>query len=245
MGKDPAFLFYSSDFLTGVAGLTMEERGQYITLMCLQHQHGHLPEKTIWLSLGLRSVTEIPDVIAKFQLDENGLYYQKRLDKEIDIRSNYVDSRVVNGSKGGRPRKPDTEEEPTNNHMLNHKDNHVPNLREDEDEDEDDNEIIDKKENIPFKLIVDYLNLKLGTSYKATTEKTKDCIRARYHEKFTLENFYTVIDTKTEEWKDDEKMQKFLRPETLFGNKFEGYLNQKATTKKAGPVKNAGGGYDL
>jgi len=222
MGRDPAFLFYSSDFLTGVAGLTMEERGQYITLLCLQHQHGHLPEKTIWLSLGLRSVTEIPDVMAKFQLDDSGLYYQERLNEEIEKRSNFIDSRISNGSKGGRPRKNieemETIEEPNDNHM--------PNLREDE----DDNVIIDKKESIPYKRIVDYLNSVAGKHYDPSIQKTKDFIKARFNEKFTLENFYAVIDVKSEEWKGTD-MQKYLRPETLFSNKFEGYLNQEPANK--------------
>jgi len=66
--KDPAFLFYASDFLTGVSGLTMEERGQYITLLCLQHQTGHLSEKEIRLCVGNAAA----DVMAKFEKDENG-----------------------------------------------------------------------------------------------------------------------------------------------------------------------------
>ena len=45
--KDPAFVFYTGDFLTGVIDMTMEERGQYITLLCLQHQKGHFSKKTL------------------------------------------------------------------------------------------------------------------------------------------------------------------------------------------------------
>lgn len=100
--KDPAFLFYPSDFLTGCTNLTMDERGQYISLLCIQHQTGHLSEKTIRLSVGNVSV----DVLSKFQQDENGLYYNERLESEIEKRSQFVDSRRVNGSKGGRPSKP-------------------------------------------------------------------------------------------------------------------------------------------
>ena len=77
MSKDPAFLFYSKDFLTGVADLTMEERGQYITLLCLQHQKGRLSEKTCRLSLGIGSVSEIQDVIAKFVQDDDDLWYSE------------------------------------------------------------------------------------------------------------------------------------------------------------------------
>jgi len=102
MNKDPAFLFYSSDFLTGIVELTMEERGQYITLLCLQHQKGHLNEKTIRLSVGLVS----DDVMSKFVKGENGLFYNERLEIEIDKRENFVESRRENGKLGGRPKKP-------------------------------------------------------------------------------------------------------------------------------------------
>jgi len=102
VAKDPAFLFYASDFLTGVTDLTFEERGQYITLLCLQHQKGSLNEKTIRLSIGNVSV----DVLSKFTKDENGNFYNERLNTEIEKRSAFVDSRRENGSKGGRPKKP-------------------------------------------------------------------------------------------------------------------------------------------
>ena len=101
MSKDPAFLFYSSDFLNGVSDLTMEERGQYITLLCLQHQKDELTEKTIRLSLGSVSV----DVLAKFEKLENGNYKNKRLIIEIEKRVNFTESRRNNGAKGGRPKK--------------------------------------------------------------------------------------------------------------------------------------------
>ena len=80
-----------------------------------------------------------------------------------------------------------------------------------------------------YKNIVDYLNLKAGTKYYSTTKKTRTLIKARLDEHFNEQDFYTVIDKKCKEWLGDEKMQKFLRPETLFGTKFEGYLNQKDT----------------
>lgn len=100
MAKDPAFLFYSSDFLNGIADLTMEERGQYITLLCLQHQKTSLSEKTIRLSVGSVSV----DVMNKFRLDENGNYYNDRLKLEIEKRQAFTESRRNNGEKGGRPK---------------------------------------------------------------------------------------------------------------------------------------------
>lgn len=114
--NDPAFLFYSSDFLTGVMDLTMQERGQYITLLCLQHQKGHLSEKTIRLCLGFNDLNDITDVLAKFCIDENGLYYNKRLEHEVKKRIKDADASRNNGKLGGRPKKAD---KPKNNLQVN------------------------------------------------------------------------------------------------------------------------------
>ena len=75
--------------------------------------------------------------------------------------------------------------------------------------------------------IVDYLNQKANTKYKSTTNKTKTLINARFNEGFTKEDFIKVIDNKTKEWLNNKEMCQYLRPETLFGTKFESYLNQK------------------
>ena len=81
----------------------------------------------------------------------------------------------------------------------------------------------DKEINI-YSAVVSYLNEKAGTHFRASTDKTKKVIHARLEEGFTLDDFKTVIDKKCAEWIGTE-WQKFLRPETLFGTKFEGYLN--------------------
>lgn len=83
-----------------------------------------------------------------------------------------------------------------------------------------------EKENNIYTRVIEYLNRKADTNYKASTKKTKSLIRARQNEGFTLDDFKNVIDNKVLEWKGTD-FEKFLRPETLFGNKFEGYLNQK------------------
>lgn len=79
----------------------------------------------------------------------------------------------------------------------------------------------------PYVEIVNYLNEKAGTRYKATSNKTQSLIKARYKEKFTFEDFKTVIDKKCSEWLKKPNMVQYLRPETLFGTKFESYLNQQ------------------
>lgn len=84
-----------------------------------------------------------------------------------------------------------------------------------------------EKEQIPYVEIINYLNDAAGKNYRSTTRKTKDLIKARWNEGFTVDDFKKVINTKNIEWKNDEKMSKFIRPDTLFGTKFEGYLNQE------------------
>lgn len=79
--------------------------------------------------------------------------------------------------------------------------------------------------NIIYSRIIEYLNSKTGKAYKSTTKKTQSLIKSRLDEGFNEEEFFKVIDNKVAEWKGTE-YEKYLRPETLFGNKFEGYLNQ-------------------
>jgi len=81
--------------------------------------------------------------------------------------------------------------------------------------------------NIPFKEIINHLNVKTGKTFRPSSEKSRRFINARWNEGFRIEDFKKVIDIKSRAWKLDEKMNQFLRPETLFGTKFEGYLNEK------------------
>lgn len=80
---------------------------------------------------------------------------------------------------------------------------------------------------LPFETIVDYLNQKTGKGYRSASKKTQSLISARMNEGFTVEDFKSVIDIKTEEWLNDSKFQVYLQPSTLFSPKFENYLNQK------------------
>lgn len=84
---------------------------------------------------------------------------------------------------------------------------------------------------VPYSEIISYLNEKANTNYRASSSKTKELIKVRFNEKFTLDDFKRVIDIKTKEWSSDKNMCKYLRPETLFGTKFESYLNQKGVMK--------------
>lgn len=91
-------------------------------------------------------------------------------------------------------------------------------------------EIVSEKDKV-YKNIIDYLNNKINANYRSNGYKTKTLIDARLKEGYKEEDFFLVIDKKYNEWKDSE-MKKFLRPETLFGNKFESYYNQPEIIKQ-------------
>lgn len=82
--------------------------------------------------------------------------------------------------------------------------------------------------NIPFAEIVTYLNDVSGKSFKPSSTLAQKHIKARWNEKHTLEDFKKVIDVKVVEWRGTDQ-EMYIRPETLFGPKFEGYLNQAPT----------------
>jgi uncharacterized phage protein (TIGR02220 family) len=90
---------------------------------------------------------------------------------------------------------------------------------------------INKDINNNIYIIVEYLNSKTGSNYKATTKQTREHINARLNEGFTVDDFREVIDKKVQEWKGTD-FEQYLRPATLFGTKFESYLNAKAPTRK-------------
>lgn len=94
----------------------------------------------------------------------------------------------------------------------------------------------DKKQQIKntdtYKAVLARLNEKAGTAYRPTSKATQSHINARLAEGFSLEDFFTVIDKKCAEWKGDPKMEKYLRPETLFGSKFESYLNAPSVQRR-------------
>lgn len=75
--------------------------------------------------------------------------------------------------------------------------------------------------------VIDYINEKLGSRYKPNSAINKRLIDARAKEGYSLDDFKKVIDNKCATWSNDPKMNKCLRPQTLFETKFESYLNEK------------------
>ena len=124
MAKDPAFLFYSADFIVGTYEMTDEQVGRYIRLMCLQHQKGHLSESVVLSVMGGEIDRE---VIGKLKRDDDGLYYNERLEEETNKRKKYSESRAKN-------RKGKAVSKSHDNHMsniCNSYDEHMVNENED------------------------------------------------------------------------------------------------------------------
>jgi len=93
MAKDPAVLFYTSDFLVGTYSMTDAQCGQYMRLLCLQHQNGHLTDAIMHDVLHGKMDAGI---VQKFKIDADGLYYNERMDAETNRRRDYVKSRSAN-----------------------------------------------------------------------------------------------------------------------------------------------------
>lgn len=108
---------------------------------------------------------------------------------------------------------------------------HAPELKKEELKKEElkklNKDIVADAPSLPYEQIVNYLNQKAGTSFRHNTKKTQNLILVRLKEGFEFDDFKKVIDVKTSEWLNDSQMNQYLRPETLFGTKFESYLNQK------------------
>lgn len=213
--KDPAVLFYPESYLVGTRFMTYEQKGKYMELLCFQHQQGHLSEEDMLAICGEYDKR----IFAKFVVDENGLYYNERMEEEIIRRNKYTEALRRNGEKGGRPKKPN--------------ENQLDNLSDIQQVTQSGNQLRNININVnEIKNVIEYLNSKLGTKYRYSTASIQKHIKARISEGATFEDFRTVIDKKYDEWMGTE-FAKFLRPETLFGSKFHQYLNQIPST----PIK--------
>ena len=153
--------------------------------------------------------------------------------------------RYQNGAKGGRPVKSDadnnqtiTKQKPNNNQTKPKCEIRKPNVNDNVNVNVNDNvndnvssgTSADTTVEYPYAAVIDYLNIKTGAKYLSTSRDTRKLIRERCDEGFKYEDFMKVIDKKVQEWKGTD-YEKFLRPSTLFGTKFESYLNQQGRLK--------------
>ena len=111
--KDPAVLFYTQDFLTGTMLMSAEQKGYYITLLCLQHQNGKLSERDMLKICGEKD----EDIWGKFIL-EDGFYINKRMFLEATKRANYSESRRRNRTNTSKTYDSHMENENENENVI-------------------------------------------------------------------------------------------------------------------------------
>lgn len=188
---------------------------------------------------GLDGYLKIIFIPIKTEIDKNEKRYEEVCKKNRE-----------NGKLGGRPKKNETEkenqeviEETEENRMvfekteenpknpINHNHIHISPSNTTNQDQLSNNRLNDIKQ------IVDHLNLKTKSKFKYSSKTTQTKIIARLNEGYTLDDFIVVIDKKTDEWLEDIEFSKYLCPETLFGTKFEKYLNQKVIKKNQSQKK--------
>ena len=207
-----SFVLYT-EYMAQIELLNMEQRGELLTAI-MNHALG-------------RASTEL-DAVTSMAFS----FIRSRMDRDCEKYEKTVEARKEAGKMGGRPKANGFSEKQTKAKK--------PVYDPDNDPDSDNDCDNDKNNMSPptsggrpayqYAEIVDYLNQKAGTRYKHSSEDTRKHIRARVNDGYTLDDFKVVIDRKTAEWKGTE-WEKFLRPSTLFGSKFESYLNQREEPK--------------
>jgi uncharacterized phage protein (TIGR02220 family) len=227
--RDQPYLpLYVQDYLTDekLNECSASTQGIYIKIMCIMHKSDEygcilLEQKYKQTdnqikNFALKLVKHLPfseqeilNAITEL-LEEKVLHlcddkiFQKRMVKDNDISLKRSDA----GQKGGNS----TQFAKANNQAKDKA-----------------NTVIENE--IEIENIIEYLNKKSGKNFKPNTDKTKKIISVRLKEKYTIEDFKKVIDIKCLNWLGDKKMQAFVRPETLFGTKFESYLNECPSEK--------------
>lgn len=159
-------------------------------------------------------------------------FISARMDRDAEKYEETCRARREAGQLGGRPQKPKkpngSDEKPKKPNGFSENQTKAKKPDNDTDNDNDTEKI---KYIYPYSEVVGYLNERAGTSFRDQSKNTRTHIKARCDEGYTLDDFKTVIDKKVKEWKGTD-YAKYLRPETLFGSKFESYLNAQEGGKK-------------
>ena len=190
------------------------------------HQVGTIKQAlTVFKDLGLIEVLD------------NGAIYM------LDIQ-NFIGNGSSDGDSKRANRRGIADKCPTNVRQMSTivRDRDIDRVRErdrDKDRNKDKDKNRDKDRDKDTENIISFLNSTTGSRYKASTDKTRRLIAARLAKGFTVDDFKTVISKKAKEWQGTD-MAQYLRPETLFGTKFEGYLNQpEVRNNRRSPISRA------
>jgi hypothetical protein len=228
MAKDPAFLFYSQDFLTGTYLMDNEQIGKYIRLLCLQHQKGKLTEKDM-LKICL---TYDEDIFCKFKF-QDGVYFNQRLKDEAEKRAAYSESRKKNREKA--------KNEHNQNISLSY-DKHMEN--ENENENEIENEDEDKNGEIFENFRLAYPGVKRGfaTEFK-DFKKHKDWREVLPQLEQALKQQYYA---REENRKNGTFVPEWKHLKTYINQRgWEEEINIKPQTNNSNGQKQTGSGFDL
>lgn len=215
-----SFVLYT-DYLQQIELLSNEQRGVLLTAVMKYAAGLEMPE--------MDGITMMAFSFIKYNMDKDNEKYERT-----------VKARQEAGKSGGRPKANGFFENQTKAKKANgffEKQNNPDNDNENDNVNDNVNNLTvgckqpmcgkapRNEAEYPYKAICERLNTLSGTAFKDKSKDTRKHIKARFEEGFTLEDFYTVIDKKVAEWRGTD-MEKYLRPSTLFGSKFESYLNQ-------------------
>ena len=218
-------------YLENIEILSMEQRGTLITALMKYVAGQEIPK--------MDGVTGMAFSFIKSQMDRDFEKYDEVCRKRSEA-----------GKKGGRPKKRSDIKKPKKANGFLEKQKNPDNEYGNEYEnvnDKDNNNMSSRtspdRPVYPYKDVIDYLNLKAGTAFRSTSKDTQKHIRARIDEGYTLDDFKKVIDSKVSQWGKEPRpgekdMRVYLRPSTLFGIKFEGYLQEKPACTSGISVRN-------
>lgn len=163
MSKDPAFLFYPGDWLSGTMGMTLEEKGAYMELLILQFNRGHMTSHMIGQTIGQLWV----NIQEKFVRDADGKWYNERLDLEKERRKRFTESRKNNLSGKNQY----SQGEKNNGHLDGHMTSHM----------ENENEDVNFNINVPFDTFWNLYDKKVGDKSRCEKKwnKLKDIERQK------------------------------------------------------------------
>ena len=206
MAKDFCFLFYFQNYDFGTRFFDRRHKGAYVDLLVAQADL-FVNGKDYKMSLSyvkqvLTSDFDTWEILNEKYEEENGKYWNASLEEKQIARKTFTDSRKNN--RLGKKKVNNTSS--SSDKLVVNKD------------------INKDKDKNPYKEVIDDLNQKLGKRYKVTDTHKKH-MRARFDEGYSLDDFKRVNDIKIKEWRGTD-YEKHLKPITLYGPKFDGYLNQ-------------------
>jgi uncharacterized phage protein (TIGR02220 family) len=229
MRDGPSFQIYAADLYVDTNEWTCEEVGAYTRLLMSEWVNGDLPSdpKRLARITGQdlkRFQKTAPQLMRKFQKNGNERLINLRLEETRLIQRKYREKQSIRASHGWVKRNAVADAVADAVVMPQG----MPDDCSSSSSSKEDNNTMSS-----IKEIVEYLNFKTGKNFSHKTKATITHIKARLREGKTTDDFKKVITIKCDKWLDDPKMCDYLRPETLFGSKFEAYLNEYIPKQKA------------